>query len=563
MAMGPPEQTEVAGTRDSADRDDAARAAAGIARGAMIIGSLTVISRILGLVRTLVFARSVGAGCLGTAYTTANQVPNLIYELVLGGALTGAMIPVLAGSAQRAAADPAAKARVAQITSALLTWTVVILVPLTFIIAGVAHPIAAALNPVNPNSECVHSQMVNATTTMLVIFTPQILLYGISVVLFGVLQAYRRFTGPALAPVIANVVLITCYLCYASLDQGLPLARTPALAELVLAAGTTLNIAALAVVPAFPAWRLRLRVRPTFQFPPGVAQRAGGLVLVGLIYFAAQDVSAVVVIAIANGHGDTGALVLFNYVSQVLLAAYAVLAVSIITSAYSVLSARNEDTFDQTCAGSTRAVSLTSWLGTALIAAVAGPAAHVLAKQPDQVTQLTEGFVLWAPGLAGLAVITNLSQVMYVLGKLKVAAMGLVGVTVLGIVLNIVLAELSPPDLVVGALAVGNAIANIVMVFPMVVATRRIRGQQAVAGIGRANLAGVAAAVAGSAVGVAASLALPVTHKLLAGGSAVLAACCATIAFVAVAYFLDKDDLRAAMAPLGRLGRLGRAGRLG
>ena len=253
MAMRRPEQTEVAGIRDSAGPDHASRAAAGIARGAVIIGSLTIISRILGLVRTLVFAQSVGAGCLGTAYTTANQVPNLIYELVLGGALTSAMVPVLARSAQRAAADPAEKARVAQITSALLTWAVVILVPLTFIIVGVAHPIAAALNPVNPNAQCVHSQMVNATTTMLVAFTPQILLYGISVVLFGVLQAYRRFTGPALAPVIANVVLITCYLCYASLDNGLPLARIPALAELVLAAGTTLNIAALVVVPAFPS----------------------------------------------------------------------------------------------------------------------------------------------------------------------------------------------------------------------------------------------------------------------------------------------------------------------
>ena len=180
----------------------------------------------------------------------------------------------------------------------------------------------------------------------------------------------------------------------------------------------------------------------------------------------------------------------------------------------------------------------------------------MLAKQPDQVTQLIEGFALWAPGIAGLAVITNLSQVMYVLGKLKVAAMGLVGVTVLGIVLNIVLAELSPPDLVVGALAAGATIADIVMMFPMVMATRRIRGEQAVAGIGRANLAGVASAVAGSAVGVAVSLALPVSHKLLVGGSAVLAACCAAMAFAAVAYFLDKDDLRLATASFRRFRRL-------
>ena len=96
----------------------------------LLIAGLTILTRILGLVRTLVFSQSIGASCLGTAYVTANQVPNLVYELVLGGALTSAMVPVLARSAERAAADPAERARVGQITSALLTWSVVILVPL-------------------------------------------------------------------------------------------------------------------------------------------------------------------------------------------------------------------------------------------------------------------------------------------------------------------------------------------------------------------------------------------------------------------------------------------------
>ena len=85
---------------------DPARTGAGIARGAMLIAGLTIVSRILGLVRTLVFSQTIGATCLGTAYVTANQVPNLIYELVLGGALTSAMVPVLARSAERAATRP-------------------------------------------------------------------------------------------------------------------------------------------------------------------------------------------------------------------------------------------------------------------------------------------------------------------------------------------------------------------------------------------------------------------------------------------------------------------------
>ena len=109
---------------EAAGGGSARRLGVGIARGAAVVAGLTILSRILGLVRTLVFSQTVGAGCLGTAYVTANQVPDLLYQLILGGALSSAMVPVLARSAERAGRDPADKARVGQITSALLTWTV-------------------------------------------------------------------------------------------------------------------------------------------------------------------------------------------------------------------------------------------------------------------------------------------------------------------------------------------------------------------------------------------------------------------------------------------------------
>ena len=69
--------------------------------------------------------------------------------------------------------------------------------------------------------------MINVTSFMLVSFAPQILLYGFSVVLFGLLQAYRKFAATSLAPVIGNVVVITAYLVFASLDHNAPLASTP------------------------------------------------------------------------------------------------------------------------------------------------------------------------------------------------------------------------------------------------------------------------------------------------------------------------------------------------
>jgi putative peptidoglycan lipid II flippase len=527
----------------------------GIARGAAGVASLTILSRILGLVRTLVFSQTVGASCLGTTYVTANQVPNLLYELILGGALTSAMVPVLARSAERADRDPAEKARVSDITSALLTWTVIIVVPLVLAIVAAAGPIASLLNPSNPNAGCVRADIVAVTSDMLRVFAPQAVLYGLSVVLYGLLQSYRRFAAPSIGPGISSLVLIACYLAFVPLNQGRPLARLPLSAELVLSVGTTLGIAALVVVAIPPTRRLHLRLRPVLRFPPGVARRAGGLALVGVVELVAIDVANVVAIALANGRGTTGAIVLFNYGSQVFNSISAILALSIVVSAFPVLSAREGPDFDRTSAGSTRAVLLMSWLGTAVIAAVAIPAAHVLAKQPDQVPQLIEAFLLFAPGIAGMTVIANLSRVMFVIGRLKVAAVALAGSWLITIVADVVLAELVPARLVVAALALGATIGQTVVAIPLVAVTRRICGPAAVRGAGHATVAGLAACAAGAAVGLAVSLAVPLHHKLDAVALAVPAVGGAILAFGLVAYFLDDGDLKAVLAWVRRVTR--------
>jgi putative peptidoglycan lipid II flippase len=547
---------------DPADSDPAhgvahgATLATGIARGAALIAGLTMLSRMLGLVRTLVFSQAIGANCLGAAYVTASQVPNLVYELVLGGALTSAMVPVLARSAERAAVDPAEKARVSQISSALLTWSIIILVPIAVIIAATAGPIASLLNPANANVHCNRADMVHVTGNMLEVFAPQVVLYGLSVVLFGVLQAYRRFAAQTVAPAIASLVLIASYLVFVPLNHGLALARVPLLAEFVLSAGATLGIATLVVVVLWPTWRLHLRIRPVLRFPPGVARRAGGMAMVGFIEFIANDLQTIAAIELANGRGATGAIVIFNYASMVFNSVLAVLAISIIVSAFPVLSARDGPEFDRTCAGSTRAVLLMSWLGTAVIVAIAIPVAHVLAKESGQVPEMIEGFVLFAPGIAGIAVISNLSRVMFVIRRLKVATAAIGGSWLAVIAAEVVLAELVPARLVVAALALGFTIGQTVVAVPVVIITRRICGPDALRGVGHAALAGLAAGVLGAAVGVAVTLAVPASGKLADAGAAVLAAGGAVVTFGVVAYLLDRGDLKTVAGRLRRIARL-------
>ena len=73
-------------------------AAARIAGAAAVITVLTVVSRIAGFGRTVVFLQTVGAGPLGNIYNAANTIPNIVFELVAGGALASLVVPLLAGA---------------------------------------------------------------------------------------------------------------------------------------------------------------------------------------------------------------------------------------------------------------------------------------------------------------------------------------------------------------------------------------------------------------------------------------------------------------------------------
>jgi putative peptidoglycan lipid II flippase len=130
----------------------------------------------------------------------------------------------------------------------------------------------------------------------------------------------------------------------------------------------------------------------------------------------------------------------------------------------------------------------------------------------------------------------------------RAGGLALTGSWLLVIVADVVLGELVPSRLVVGALALGNTIGPTVVAIPMVILTRRICGKAAVQGAGHAALAGLLAGAAGAAVGAAISVAVPMHHKLEAFALAVPAAAGAIVAFGTVAYVLDDGDLKAVLA---------------
>jgi putative peptidoglycan lipid II flippase len=534
------------------------QAGGGIGRAAVLIGAITIVSNIVGFGRQLVFAHTVSATCLGTAYATANQVPNIIYDIVLGGALASVLIPVLAGPAARrlgehpgpragAGNQASAENQASQIASAMLSWTVLVLAPVSVIIAVAARPLATLLLAGAPR--CAHAAIVGVSTRMLVVFAPQILLYGLAVVLYGILQAHRRFTAPALAPVLSSVVVISAYLAFVPLSQGYRvLAGLPRSAELMLSVGTTAGVAALVLTALVPAVRLRLRLRPTLRFPAGVAPRIRGLAAVGLITLIAQDASVVAVMVLANGQEGQGALVLYNFGWQVFFVPYAVLAVPIATTAFPVLAAAEGARFDETAAASTRAIMLVSWLGAALLAGAAVPAARLFTHSPGDARQLAYTFAAFAPGLIGYGLSTHLSRVLFADARTRVAAVALVAGWLLVIVADVVAVLLVPDWWVVPVLGLGNSIGLTVSGLALLGVVRRARGGAALRGTARAALAGLAGAVAGAAAGAALSSVLPARGFVPNAGLALLACGCVTLVFGGAALALDGGDLRAVLA---------------
>jgi putative peptidoglycan lipid II flippase len=527
-----------------AERGNARRQVGGIGRAAVLIGAITMLARVIGFGRQVVFAHTVQAQCLGTAYTTANMVPNIIYDIVMGGALTAVVVPVLAGPARARATD---REQVERTSAALLSWTVLLLVPVSAVVAIAARPLVSVLLGAAPG--CPRPAMVALGTRMLIVFAPQILLYGLAVVLYGILQAHRKFAAPALAPVLSSLVVIGAYFWFGHLADGSVDLRhpVPAVAWIVLAVGTTAGVATLVATPLVPVTRLHLRLRPVLRFPAGVGVRVRSLAVAGIATLIAQDASVAVVIVLANSRGGRGALVLYSFAWAVFFVPYAVLAVPIATSAFPELSVR-ADTFDATTATSTRAVTMASWLGVAGMAGACLPLARVFQShigQADDARMLAIALATFAPGLVGYGLTANLSRVLYAAGRSSASALAVSGGWLLVIVADLLIVPFVPSSQVVAWLGVGTTIGLTGSGVALLVLVWRFRGPAALRGCIRAGGAGLAGALAGTAAGLGVAFGVPVSGFLPNVGVTLLASGAVLAAFLAVVALTDGGDLRA------------------
>src|SRR5690625_4511960 len=166
------------------------------------MGAGTLISRVLGFIRTSLLAIAIGNTALvGDVFETANTIPNVIYMLLAGGVFNVVLVPQIIKQAKKAD-------RGADYTSRLITLAAIVIGAFTIAITVLAAPIIQALTMGWAEPKLVLGTVFAFWTL------PQIFFYGMYAIIGQVLNAHGRFGAYMWAPVVNNLIAIRFTLFY-------------------------------------------------------------------------------------------------------------------------------------------------------------------------------------------------------------------------------------------------------------------------------------------------------------------------------------------------------------
>ncbi|NHA67792.1 murein biosynthesis integral membrane protein MurJ [Phycicoccus flavus] len=480
------------------------RAALGIAGAAGLISAVTLLARVAGFGRVLVFSEAVRADGVGSIYQGVNALPNVVFEVAAGGTLAAVAVPLIAhrlGAGERERAD--------RLASVLLTWTLVALVPLGLLLLLLAEPVVGWLvEERDPRSLAVG-------TTLLRIFALQVPLYGLGIVLTGLLHAHRRFLLAALAPLMSSVVVLVSYLWYAAIVDGeTSPAAVPDRAVAVLGWGTTLGVAVLSLPLLVPALRTGWRWRPALRLETDDRRRIGHLAGAGVLALVGQQGTVLATLWLAYHSVDRGVTAVYTYAQAVYLLPYAVVAVPIAQSTFPAIALGHAGGADTraTLTRSLRAVLVLTGVAAGVLMAAApaiGAFFRILdanrgpeGASPAALAALPGAVLAYVPGLVGFGLVALLTRALYVRGAPMDAGVA----TAAGWAVAAL-----PPLLVAGGGASADTVLRVLGVFStlgmtlaglsLVVLVRRAWGPEVTRGLGRTTGAVVVALALAVGVG--------------------------------------------------------------
>ena len=289
-------QTQQAEQQPHDDPQDASRSRSAGAKASAIMAAGTIVSRVLGFVRSSLLFVAIGSTALvSDVFETANTIPNVIYMLLAGGVFNVVLVPQIIKQAKK-------PDRGADYTSRLITLAIIIIGAFTIAITLLAAPIIEALT-------LGWSEPKLALGTAFAYWTlPQIFFYGMYAIIGQVLNAHGRFGAYMWAPVANNVVAIGFILfyivtfgAYTAIPDAEQLAEWTTTHTVILAGGHTLGIIIQAVVLFWPLKRLGLGLRLKFGWKGMGLRHTGRLAGFTIVTMMVGNVSNLLINRLVTG----------------------------------------------------------------------------------------------------------------------------------------------------------------------------------------------------------------------------------------------------------------------
>lgn len=284
----------------------------------------TLVSRLTGFVRTWAMAFALGLTAIADSYDIANNLPNMVFELLAGGVLSSVFIPLFMERMQKDGEEDAWR-----FASYVLNIIVLVLGAVALIATIWPGPL------VRLQTLTISAEQAELATWFFRFFAVQIVFYGAQLVFAGVLNSYRKFLAPAIAPIFNNIVVtVTLLGFYVPFRES-----DPQLALTGLAVGTTLGVVAMAVVQIPSILKLGGRYTPRIDWRHP-ALRTVGVKMVPTLIYVITNMAAVTFrnnIALATGPGGQAAL---RYAWQFYQLPYGIFAVALATAIFPELTER-------------------------------------------------------------------------------------------------------------------------------------------------------------------------------------------------------------------------------
>ena len=416
-----------------------------------IIGSATVLSRILGFTRDILFANFFGTGMFAQAFVVAFRLPNMLRDMVGEGATDAAIVPILTEYSHTRS-----KEEYWEVANVMLNLMLTVLIVLSALGVIFAPFLVRIIAPGFLNTPDKFAMTVFLTR----IIFPYILLLGIVAYSKGVLNSLHYFTTPAIAPVILNItmVLSLLFLC--------PIIGIKGVIVGVLLGGI------FEVLIQFPQLRKRgFRFKKKFDIFHPIAKRIGKLLLPRAMGTAVYQLSVLIDTVLASlawivGAGGVAALYYSNRLVQLPLAVFGIsLATAALPKMSKEVASNDMDALKDTIAFSLKTVFTIMIPATFGLMILAGPIVKIL-FQRGEFTAYSSGITIdalfyYAIGLFAYAGIKILVSAYYSMGDtrtpVKTAAIALL----LNVTLNLILMW----PLKVGGLALATSIAAITNLF--------------------------------------------------------------------------------------------------